>query len=131
MSINNFKSLDTKKKDNLLPFGIKELFDNNSPIARKEQFAEHITNLSPYDRDKVGLLFDQMTNGVRLHISVMPNFEVKRGLAYYHVSVRSQNGSRGYKLPDIEGISKLIEIYIEGKHKIDLNLEDVYNASLS
>lgn len=130
MSYINFKSLDTKKKDNLLPFGIKELFDNNSPIARKATFAEQITNLSPYDREKVGLLFDQMTNGVRLHISVMPNLDVKRGLAYYHVSVRSQNGSRGYKLPDIEGISKLIEIYIDGKHKIDLNLEDVYNASL-
>ncbi len=126
----NFKSLDSIKKDNLLPFGIKELFDNNSPVARKAPFAQQFTNLSPYDRDKVGLLLNQMTNNVRLHISVMPNFDVKRGLAYYHVSVRSQNGSRGYKLPDIEGISKLIEIYIDGKHKIDLNIEDVYNASL-
>lgn len=108
-------------------FGTQQFLD----IANGNIFAKQVLECTPYDRDKIGLFFDQMTQGLKLHISVMSNFDQKRNLAYFHVSIRSENGSRGYKLPDIEGISKLIDIYIDGKHNINLNLEDVYNEALA
>ncbi|KGE16071.1 hypothetical protein [Sphingobacterium deserti] len=97
-------------------------------IIDGKKFTEQLISCIPYDQDKVALCLDQMTKGLKLHISIMSNLDRKKNINYFHVSIRSENGSRGYKLPDIEGISKLIDIYIEGKHKIDLNLEDVYNA---
>jgi len=105
--------------------------DDFFEIANMKKFAEELLNCSPYDRDKMQLFFEQMTKGIKLHISVLSNLDRQKKLRYFHVSVRSDNGSRGYKLPDIEGISKLIDIYIEGKHKVELNLTELYNEAIA
>lgn len=111
----------------------KKIFstDDYFTIANKEKFNQDIVRLSGYDRDKVEIFLIQISSGIKLSVSIVPSYNEKKELSYYYVSPPSVNLNRGYKLPDIEGITKLINIYEADTHIIDLNIEDLYESSLS
>lgn len=127
-----FRELKNKKtQEEKKTFTTSDFFNEDQSFANKQKFEQEFVKLSGYDQDKIEIFFNQLSNDTKLNISIVPSYNEKRKCKYYHVSAQSTNVKRGYKLPDIEGITKLINIYEANTHIIALNLEDVYDASLS
>jgi len=124
--MNNFQELDKNTHGLQIEqpiFTGKDFFSHS--FADKEKFVKQVNRLAPYDRDKIQRFFNQLLHGFKLYISMQSKFNRKKMLSYFHVSFNSESGHRGYMLPNIEGISNLIKLYISGVYKIELNLGDL------
>ncbi|QBR10724.1 hypothetical protein [Sphingobacterium sp. CZ-2] len=130
--MSKLKELKNKTtKEEKKTFTTSDFFKEDQSFANKQKFEQEFVKLSSYDREKIEIFFNQLSNGLKLNVSIAPTYNEEKKLKYYHVSAQSAKLNRGYKLPDIEGVTKLINIYELNTYKIDLNLEDVYDASLS
>lgn len=112
-------------------FTVKDFFNEKQSFADKEKFVKQVNRLDPYDRDKIHRFFNQLLHGFKPYISMQSKFNRKKMLSYFHVSFNPESGHRGYMLPNIEGISKLIKVYIDGIYKIELNLDDLWEEAMA
>ncbi|QBR10722.1 hypothetical protein [Sphingobacterium sp. CZ-2] len=110
-------------------FTLKNFFSHS--FADKEKFVKQVNRLDPYDRDKIHRFFNQLLHGFKPYISMQSKFNRKKMLSYFNVSFSPESGHRGYMLPNIEGISKLIKVYINGVYKIELNLDDLCEEAMA
>lgn len=97
--------------------------DYNNGITSKDQYKHDCSLMHNFDYIKIRSFFEQMRQRYPLHISIMPSPNKKTNKLYYHVTLRSENGTSGYKLFAFSGLEKIIKTYIMDGKRVELDIE--------
>ncbi|TDS11942.1 hypothetical protein [Sphingobacterium paludis] len=101
-------------------FFLEDSYDDG--VTSKEQYIEDCKLMNNYDYIKLHSFFEQMKQRYPLHISILPSENKNTKKPYYHVVLRSENGSSGYKLYAFKGVEKIIKTYIMDGKRVELDL---------
>ena len=121
---NPFRKDDSKQESPVIHNGnffLEDDYDNG--ITSIQQYLEDCRLMSNYDYIKLRSFFEHMRLRYPLHISIMPSENKNTKKPYYHVALRSENGSSAYKLFAFKGVEKIIKTYIMDGKRVELDLE--------
>lgn len=74
--LKELKSKTTKEEKKT--FTTNDFFNEDQSFANKQKFEQEFVRLSGYDRDKLEIFFDQLSSGLKLNVSIAPNYNEEK-----------------------------------------------------